>query len=423
MDSHIDKLVNDSENLSTALKENLNLADNTVKGGDSCVGSEKNAVRSEIMETDEVNVNSQNKNIDKLLKKSCFFKPKSTIEETLPVRAPRPLFMGPPAKYRRARGSRKNAKKNETVNERSNSNVDVNKQTASVTTVGTSAVSGMKTSNGDRQLNANEIGGPQTTTSTESVAVARNADSNDSKHIFGNRKSIDNNKSDNTNVVTNSKRQRSAQSTPENKPKRQRTFADVVSFDLKFFIMDKEKGISDVQAGLLEISLMDELDKFLATKPETAPKFHTGASRNGLIKIICVDSFSALWLKEAVLMMTPPWEGASLSIEEIGSLNADANNQGAHRALRQPRQPRRPTIRFFIPYGMSKPTFEKVIYRIQEMNKPLSTENWIAWKSDEKEDGTFYHVSVDVQHIDYIEAKQGRLHYGFGTIKMNLPKN
>lgn len=114
---------------------------------------------------------------------------------------------------------------------------------------------------------------------------------------------------------------------------------------------------------------------------------------------------------------TPLWEGANISCVPL---------VGSSLSGRQPIQrqsfPRRPTIRFFIPHGVNKPNFESAVKMLEMQNKPMVTNNWIAWKAEEKGDGTFYHVSVDESDIDFIKSKSGRFFYCFTKIKINLPK-
>lgn len=71
---------------------------------------------------------------------------------------------------------------------------------------------------------------------------------------------------------------------------------------------------------------------------------------------------------------------------------------------------------------MKKPTFEQIAKRLRLQNQPLDTSTWIAWKAEDKSDGTFYHVSVEENDIEFIKSKMSRLFYCFTKIKINLPK-
>lgn len=99
------------------------------------------------------------------------------------------------------------------------------------------------------------------------------------------------------NIAGTPKRQRSAQTTPINQPKKPRTFADVVMDDLKILIVNKTDAITPDLLELLETSLMDELERYLATSPVSVPTYHTSTFRFGTLKLICTDSFSAEWIK------------------------------------------------------------------------------------------------------------------------------
>lgn len=81
------------------------------------------------------------------------------------------------------------------------------------------------------------------------------------------------------------------------------------------------------------------------------------------------------------------------------------------------------TIRFFIPDEMKRPSFEEAAKKLQMQNKPLITDDWVAWKAERKEHGMFYSVSVDNDDVELIRAKKGRLFYCFSKLKINLPKD
>lgn len=208
-----------------------------------------------------------------------------------------------------------------------------------------------------------EVDNPEVTVS----AAVHNANISDGKKPrFGNRYNKPKPSVDDTTaqVSKTPKRQRSAQSTPENKPKRQRTFVNVVSDDLIFFIVDKLNGISVAQAGLLKNSLMAELDNFLDTEPKTAPTFHLGAIRYGKLKVIC--AFSAQWLNETVLIMAPQWKDANLMIEVFKPPKDETlrPRQQPFKAPGRQKTPWRPSIRFYVPNGMTKPSYETVAKRL-----------------------------------------------------------
>lgn len=327
------------------------------------------AVNNVVVEAIEVNALSTQSIIDNTIANvSCIFKDNLLNHEgTLQTRAPRPLFMGPTKRNRGSRGARKNTNKGVTGN-------------------------------------INWI--PST---TDNITVERSTEPNN-------------------NAPKTPKRIRSGQPSPNvsisgvpSKPKKQKTFAEAVANDLKLQIHNVPNGISNDQLISIENGLMNELDKYLTTipTPTSIPTYHTSSFYNGILKLICADTFSADWIKNVIANMPPPWEGANLEINTVGARNA---NPFANRQETRQRTPRRPTVRFFIPSGMSKPKFDAISKRLQLQNRPLDTSNWIAWKADEKEGGVFYHVSVDESDVEIIKASNSRLFYCFTKIKVSLPK-
>lgn len=347
----------------------------------------------------------------------CIFKAKLLNEgKTQSKRAPRPLFMGPKQKIRRSRGGRKNT--NSSANNRdTNAN-----QIASVDdkNANKSAPVDDKKANQNTPVDAKNAN-DSAPVNDQSAPVEDGRDTHNpvnklcdwatmiTKNGDG-RKSADQKQA--ANAHKNPKRARSAQTRPNatessvpNARKKQRTFADVVANDLKLQIINKTDGITNAQLSLIETSLMNELDKYMETLPPSAPTFHAPSFHNGIMKLICADSFSAEWIKEVIQSMPPPWEGAALEINACEPPNA--KSMANVNQKRQGNIPRRPTVRFFIPNGVKKPTFEEVAKKLQFQNKPLNTEGWIAWKASD---------------IEFIKAKMSRLFYCFSKIRFTLPK-
>lgn len=71
---------------------------------------------------------------------------------------------------------------------------------------------------------------------------------------------------------------------------------------------------------------------------------------------------------------------------------------------------------------MEKQNFDSMKMILKAQNPPLVTGDWIAWKEEEQQLGTFYHVSVKEGDIFLIDKKGSRLFFCFSTIKVNLPK-
>lgn len=281
-------------------------------------------VNNGIDENAEVNAKSLKSLNDSLISYiSCTFKEKLlNPEETLPMRAPRPLFMGPTKKNRRTRGGRKNKKGDSTT---------------------------------PKENDAQIVSTPKSALCTDSKlldwATAATKISNSTEPID----KIDNSsKVANVNQADNTKRQRNAQNSPNgdvnpsNKPKRPKTFANVVADDLKLQISNKGEIISDVQLNLIESKLMEELNNYLTSSPTSVPTFHTSSFRFGILKLICTDKFSAQWIENVVNNMPPLWEGAELEIGVNKPLSTSAQRP---LGFQRPNRVRRPTIRLFIPHG------------------------------------------------------------------------
>lgn len=387
MDTNSTKTIDPSSELGNALKDNLTL------GNDDVVNlhpdeQDKN-VANEDVESIEVNVENVYFRETKP-KTSLFFKFKNKLlnpEETQPKRAPRPLFMGPVRKNRRSRGARRNANNNNQV-----------KNAPSAPTNPIPSVSKEK---------IRELSSMATTPNAGNDASATASSGNNAKGT--------------------PKRQRSAQSTPENqnRPKRPRTFANIVADNLKLQIVNTTNGINSDQLELIEAKLMKELEKLMDdTTSSSFPTFHTSSFRYGVLKLICTDSFSANWIKNTVENMPPLWDGANLKVKECeppGNNPATTTRLTQRQSRREP-PVRRPTIRFFIPDGVKRPTFEAVEKKLHLQNNPLSTNDWIDWKAEDRGDGIFYHVSVNEPDINFIRARMDRLFYCFNKIKINLPR-
>lgn len=322
-------------------------------------------------------------------------------DETQQRRVPRSFFMGPAPKNRKPRHSRN----------RRNSNGISSTNDTTVTAQNNSS-GGNVTPRVNR--NVNPLNTMRNWASKSNVAAAEELTSGNETNREIRQPNNANNKS---------KRQRSAQTTPtnrtpENRPKKQRT-ADPVADNLKTFITNKSGGLTEEQLSIIESSLMLELDKFLETNPPSVPIFNIPSFRNGVIKIVGADSFSADWIKKVLTNMPPPFVGAELVIDGSNTLAGNAAGDGTNP---RGRIRRLPTIRFFIPTGVNKSNFESISRRLQLQNHPLNTSEWIAWKEEDKGDGIFYHVSVDEADVGIIREKMSRLYYGFTKIKVNLPK-
>lgn len=333
--------------------------------------------------------------------------------ETQHTRAPRPLFMGPTRKNRRSRGARKNTK-NSANHQTENANGSEPNQMVNACQSDTNhSKSDNQSTPTAEAMDTKEPENKLRTWATKMIETATDGQPANQQQAVE--------------PPNTPKRVRSAQTSPNvadtgvpNQPKKQRTFADVVTDDLKLQIINKTDEITETQLNLIETSLMSELDKHLETLPSSVPRYHTSSFRYGILKLICSDAFSAEWIKGVIESMPPLWEGAALEISICKPPNANSMARGQQK--HPSRAPRRPTIRFFVPSGIKKPTFEEVAKKLQMQNHPLNTSDWIAWKAEDKENGTFYHVSADVSAIELIRAKAGRLFYYFSKIKVNLPK-
>lgn len=219
------------------------------------------------------------------------------------------------------------------------------------------------------------------------------------------------------------KRQRSNNNSPLNQQKRpkintssqvkdhQGTYADVSSDDLRLLVLDEENGITKKQVEILEEKMMEIFDRFLETSPSRVPEYWTANFAFANVKYVCANEFSVQWLISAVKSMSEPWTGARLTTKRMSEV----------RKMRSKPTPK-PQIKFFVPDGMKKKSFEEVTKHIQLRNPPIVTNGWNAWKEEPVPNGTFYHVSVDDSSIGAINMRNCRLFYYFSTIKVIIPK-
>lgn len=107
---------------------------------------------------------------------------------------------------------------------------------------------------------------------------------------------------------TSSKKPRSNKNSPENFPKRSRTYAEVISDDLVMFISERGREIDVTKAGLLEKALMKELLCFIEANPTLAPTYYPSSTRFGSLCMVCADRISALWFTRTVSEIQTPVE-------------------------------------------------------------------------------------------------------------------
>lgn len=195
--------------------------------------------------------------------------------------------------------------------------------------------------------------------------------------------------------------------------KKQETYAEASSKDLNILVMDVNNGIIVDQVRTLEEKLMDVLDVFLESKPTTTPDFWASTYAFENVKYVCDNEYSVSWLKKAVNSMPPPWPGAELTAISMAEKSELKLN-------RKPTQ--KPQIKFFVPDGTKKKSYEAICKHIEQRNAPIKVQSWEMWKEEDVPNGTFYHVSTDEDTINEIQRKGGRLFYYFSTIKVIIPK-
>lgn len=187
------------------------------------------------------------------------------------------------------------------------------------------------------------------------------------------------------------------------------TYAEISSKDLNVLVIDEQKGISKDQVGILEEKLMEMLDAFLETNPSVTPNFWASSYAFNNVKFVCDNDFSVKWLRDAVSSMPSPWKGAKLTAITL-----------SEKLKRESEQ--KPQIKFFVPDGTKKKSFEAICKHIELRNQPIKTENWNMWKEESVPNGSFYHITADEGSVKEIQQKGGRLFYYFSTIKIIIPK-
>lgn len=332
-----------------------------------------------------------------------FLKAKTVSQkETRPERAPIPLCFGPPKLPKRGkRGARKNTK-NPTENL---TNPQTMTEKGKVKDADVAVKPTINDPDVNKDIKPTTSEGVNSNKQNTTVENCRDNDEEKVNAVNSNQRKVSDATNENEKSKHESKkRPRSAGTTPTGKNKKVRTFADVVSDDLKVMITDKDREMDVDQVMKLEEAMMKSLDDFLASRPSRCPTFHDYKFNKGSLRLICADLFAKQWLETTIASMTPLWDNACLEVVQIPPFD------------------RRPTIRFFIPDGLKKMDFKTIVQKLSLQNPPLRTSNWTAWKQDQKDDGVFYHVSVDENVITHIENRGCRLFYYFSKIKVITPK-
>lgn len=427
------------EELDDELNDNVDEDQDVSELSDECGDKKVKEVVTHANNSKELNLNND----------FASLKVKQSSEETLPPRAPHSLFLGRPNdKPRRNRGSRK--KTNKSNNSISDKTSQVSKPAPNKTSQSDDPTSkqhdiASNTDNKKSQLAEHNqdsstkpvasVNQPSTPANRKTSKIAKkNVDAantvakgqsvtfNDLLEMYGSNPGI-NHPSQPWNQrrgdfskpekSIQSKRPLSNKNSPENMPKRSKTYAEVLTDDLVLFITDKSGAFDETKSQTLERKLMEKFFNYLSTNPRVAPTYHSSSIRFGSLKMLCTDRFSAEWFTRVINELPAPWEGAILEIE-----SADFRKKNP-----KPKPARRPTIRFFIPDGMLKPDFEMVKKALKAQNQPLNTDDWSAWKQEEQEYGTFYHVSANEVDVEFINGKGGRLFFCFHKIKIITPKS
>lgn len=136
---------------------------------------------------------------------------------------------------------------------------------------------------------------------------------------------------------------------------------------------------------------MELIDKFLETQPSETSNFWTSSYAFSNVKIVCGNEFSVNWLKVA-------WAGAELTAI---TMSENLKRKPAPKAQ----------IKFFVPNGIKKKSYESICKHIELRNPPIKTEKWDKWKEESVPKGFFYHVIADEESVKEIQKKGGRLFY------------
>lgn len=444
MDSQTDKVAITSSKLADAIGENLSLKDvlsihpdeHDIANADK--DSEANEVNVKIEKSRSDTPNKVSK-LSELLLKDALLNPEGAQQP----RVPRSLLMGP---TKPSKGSKKDKKtkkigstnptrrNGQATNTETSSTMGSGNQPANVGRAPQTARSRYQPPKGNRiphtvtsaTVNDNrDSAGPSHSNKFSNVMIP----TSDSLFKWGEQALIDIGKMTKLNSGPAApakpksetfipKRNRSSQNSPNNEsassntPKRSKVHSRVTDANLRLQIVNNNGPIDENQIMAIETNMMKALETYLQTQPNLIPTYHTTSLRGGIVKLVCANEFSAEWIKNIIREMPPPWEGADLIIDSI-------NPQGALRNANQKRK----TIRFFIPDGLKRPSFSEATKKLQLQNQPLNTDEWIAWKMEDKGHGIFYHVTVDDNDIKLIRGNNSRLFYCFSKIKINLPRD
>lgn len=208
-------------------------------------------------------------------------------------------------------------------------------------------------------------------------------------------------------------------------------YSQIISDDLKVLIVDKIKGITASQASLLQIEIMQCLEKYIgANQDKPVPNFLETSYNFKCVKVVCADENSLNWLKQTVPPLTP-WPGARLEVTLMSKYSVYSTVSRKRTAKTMPTEGvGLGRLKFAIPNsnvtkattGQNAPaavdTFTEIAKQIELRNAPIKVKDWKELHREDKGAYTIYFVSMDLDCIEELRKKGNRLFYKLGTIKV-----
>ncbi|KAG5683017.1 hypothetical protein PVAND_012327 [Polypedilum vanderplanki] len=188
----------------------------------------------------------------------------------------------------------------------------------------------------------------------------------------------------------------------ENKPNRSKahtlnsSYADIAKLNLRVSIRRSDRELMDqTMVGNLLSALYSRLD--VVPAGPLRPLFEKNWSVHGILFVDCTNKDSVQWLLSTIRAL-----GAIDGVELVAST--------ADEEFRK----RRVTFRIADP-DKAKPGI--ILKRLMDSNPGLDTSGWSYINCvNRSETHSVHMVAVDTLTLEYLEAKQRRLHYMFGSV-------
>lgn len=202
------------------------------------------------------------------------------------------------------------------------------------------------------------------------------------------------------------KRPRPQDTTPPERPGKRachkttpvRRFREVVADNLRMAVIDQGAtgGISEEMSERILSYLQERLRAAIASG--MSPRFAGVRWNAGVLRIVCYDEPSRAWLVREMRDI-PQTSETNLKLISLGELKRTKGT-------------------LFVPGTVEDPKI--VISQIGGQNRHLATSGWQVYHAERQETGQLLHLGLDRASADILRKENGRIFYGFGTLRMRL---